>query len=232
MYLLKLNSFRNDSTTIQGRLYWEKELDILRGINEAGLRFGYSSNKALNQRSNESLQNQTNSMYLESDYSLTERVRLSFSTDKSNNKSISSRLQNRNYDIASFRFNPGINGTINRSWNAGLEVSFIKKEDRFPSEDVEAEIFKMSTTHRAFLWNRLQSNFRVEFRNTKIVGNSSSYGVYELSEGTGVGRNLIWSLNSTYRASNLVRFSFNYDGRTVTDRPAIHTIKLVMSATF
>jgi hypothetical protein len=232
VYLLRLSTFRNDSTTMQGRLYWEKELNILRGINEADLRIGYSSNRAYNQRSTESIQNQINRLYLESEYSLNDKIRLSFGADKNNDNSISSRLQNRNYEIESFRFNPGINSTINRSWNAGLELSYITKEDRFPAEVVEAQILKIATTHRTFLWNRLQSNLRLEFRDTKVEGNSSSYGAYELTEGTGVGRNVIWALNTTYRASNLVRFSFNYDGRTVTDRPAIHTIKLVMSATF
>jgi hypothetical protein len=65
-----------------------------------------------------------------------------------------------------------------------------------------------------------------------VNGSSSSYGSYELTEGTGEGINLIWSLNSSYRASKLIRLSFNYDGRTVANRSNIHTIKLVMSATF
>ena len=129
-------------------------------------------------------------------------------------------------------FKPGINGTINRSWNAGLEFSYAQKEDRFPVEDVTANLLKISTTHRMYLWRKLQSNARLEIRSTSVNGSSSSYGSYELTEGTGEGTNLIWSLNSTYRASNLIRLSFNYDGRTVTDRPSVHTIKLVVSATF
>jgi hypothetical protein len=113
-----------------------------------------------------------------------------------------------------------------------LEFSYAQKEDRFPVESVTADLIKISTTHRMFLWRKLQSNARLEVRSTSVNGNSSSYGSYELTEGTGEGTNLIWSLNSSYRASKLIRLSFNYDGRTVTDRPSIHTIKLVVSATF
>jgi hypothetical protein len=232
VYLLNVSSFRNDSSTVQGRLLWEKELDLFNGVDRADLRLGYSENRSLNQRSTESIQSYTDLWFLNTSYDITNRIRLFFETQSSTNRSESSRLQNRNFDIKTLSFKPGINGTINRSWNAGLEISYAQKEDRFPVESVTADILKISTTHRMFLWQKLQSNARLEIRSTAVNGSSSSYGSYELTEGTGEGINLIWSLNSSYRASKLIRLSFNYDGRTVANRSNIHTIKLVMSATF
>ncbi|MEQ8524592.1 hypothetical protein [Gracilimonas sp.] len=232
VYLLKLNSFRNDSNTVQGRLLWEKEVDLLNGVDRTDLRFGYTENRSLNQRSTESIESYTDLKYINAAYDITDRIRLSLDAQGSVNRSESNRLQNRNFDIQTFTLKPGINGTINRSWNAGFEFSYARKEDRFPVQNVTADLLKISTMHRTFLWRKLQSNIRMELRNTVVNGSSSSYGSYELTEGTGEGTNLIWSLNSSYRASNLIRISFNYDGRTVTDRAAVHTIKLVMSATF
>lgn len=232
VYLLKLKSFRNDSTTVEGRMLWEKEIDVLPGVSKGDLRVGYSQNRSLNKRSTESIWNYTDRLYLNTAYDITGRVRLTMDAQNSTNRSESSRLQNRNFDIVSTNLKPGISATLNRSWNAGLEFSFIRKEDRFPAEQVEADLIKIATTHRTYLWRKLQANFRLELRNTTVTGSSSSYGSYELTEGTGEGTNLIWTLNSTYQTNNLIRFSFNYDGRTVRDRPAIHTIKLVMSATF
>jgi len=232
VYLLNVSTFRNDSSTVQGRLLWEKELNLLNGLDRADLRLGYTESRSLNQRSTESIQSYTDLWFLNTAYDITDRIRLNFETQSTTNRSESSRLQNRNYNIQTLSFKPGINGTINRSWNAGLEFSYAQKEDRFPVEDVTANLLKISTTHRMYLWRKLQSNARLEIRSTSVNGSSSSYGSYELTEGTGEGTNLIWSLNSTYRASNLIRLSFNYDGRTVTDRPSVHTIKLVVSATF
>lgn len=232
VYLLNLASFRNESNTVQGRLLWEQEVDLLRGVQKANLRIGYTENRSLNQRSAESIESYTDLLRLNTDYDLTDRIRILLEAQEGSNRSESSRLQNRNYDIKTISLKPGINATVNRSWNAGLELSYARKKDRFPADNVAATLFKISTTHRAYLWRKLQSNLRLELRSTTVEGNSSSYGNYELTEGTGEGRNLIWSLNSTYRASNLIRLSFTYDGRTVTNRPAIHTIKLVMSATF
>lgn len=232
VYLLNLSSFRNDSNTVQGRLHWEQELDLLREVQRVNLSIGYVENRSLNQRATESVENYTDLLRLNTDYDLTDRIRIFLELQNGRNSSISNRLRNRNYDINSFSVKPGINGTVSRSWNAGLELSYTQKEDRFPVNDVSATLLKISTTHRTYMWRKLQSNLRIELRNTDVEGTSTSYGSYELTEGTGEGTNLIWSLNSTYRANNLIRLSFTYDGRTVTNRPSIHTIKLVMSATF
>lgn len=232
VYLLNLDSFRNDSTTVQGRMLWEKELDLLSEVSKADLRIGYTESRTLNQRSTESVQSYSNVLYFNSEYNVSERTRLLLEGQNSINSTESDRLQTRNFDIRSISLKPGINSTISRSWNAGLEISFVRKEDRHPVEDVTADLLKISTSHRTYLWRRFQSNIRMELRNTIVDGSSSSYGNYELTEGTGEGINLIWSLAGSYRFNNLIRFSLNYDGRTVTERPAIHTIKLVMSAIF
>lgn len=232
VYLMRLNTFRNDSTTLQGRFYWEKELDLLRGISRTNLQLGISENRSLNQRSTESISQYLQFRYLETEYDITDRFQFTFKTQSSENRSISNRLQNRNYNIQSLSLIPGMNGTINRSWNASLEFSYAAKTDTYPSEKVEARVLKILSRHRTYLWRKLQANFYVEVRNTTIEGSSSAYGNFELTEGTGEGANLIWSVNTSYRASNLLRLNFNYDGRTVQNRPAIHTIKLVLSATF
>lgn len=231
VYLLRLNTFRNDSSTIQGRLFWEQELDILRGWNDLEVKVGMAESRGVNQRSSESIQNFTQRLYFNNGYSITDRVRLKLNVQRSQNSSKSSNLLNRNYNIHALSLEPGINGTISRNWNAGLDISYALKEDKTPIEVTEAKLLKVTTTQRLFLWRKIQTNLRLEFRNTVISGRSSTYGSYELTEGTGPGKNVLWSLRSSYRLSNLIRFSLDYDGRTVQDRPTIHTIKLVMSAT-
>ena len=232
VYLLKLNTFRNDSTTIQGRLFWEKELDILPGYSRGDLLFGYSQNKTFNRRSTEAVEAFTDVFYMNSLYRVSDRTSLRLDFSGGENSSISDRLNSRNFDISSFVVTPGVEAVINRSWQSSLSFSFSQKEDRFPGTPVEARVVKVTNSHRMFLWRRIQSNARFEIRNAKVDGNSSALGTYELTEGTGLGTNLVWSVSGSYRVSNLIRVSFNYDGRTVKDRPDIHTTKLVVSAVF
>lgn len=232
VYLLNLRSFRNDSTTLQGRMRWEKELDLLGNVDKANLRIGYTESRGLNQRSAESVKSYSNIFYFNSEYEVSDRTQLLLEGQNSIQANESDRFQTRNFDIRSLSIKPGINSTISRSWNAAFEISYVRKKDRHPEEAVTADLLKITTTHRTYLWRKFQSNIRMEVRNTAVNGSSSSYGNYELTEGTGEGVNLLWSLSGNYRFNNLIRFSLNYDGRTVNERSVIHTFKLVMSAIF
>lgn len=232
VYLLRLNTFRNDSTTVQGRLIWEKELDILPATQKADVRLGYNESRSLNQRSTESQELFSSLVYINSSYQIAERTRLSGDFTSGTNEAQSDQLASRNFDIRSTTITPGIETTINRSWQTSFSVSYASKIDREPIESVNARILKVTNSHRAFLFRKLQANARVELRNARVDGSSSSLGTFELTEGTGLGTNLIWSFTGSYRASELIRVSFNYDGRTVRDRPDIHTLKLVVSAVF
>ena len=150
----------------------------------------------------------------------------------SQNHSISELLDTRSYQINGTSISPGVEFRFSRSLQSGFSLSHITKEDEFQETPAKVRIYKVSNSSRAYLWEKIQTNLSVELRSTHLEGESSSQGLYQLTEGTGVGTNLVWSLSGTYRISQMVRFSLNYDGRTIQDRPDIHTIKLVMSAVF
>ncbi|MBO6525027.1 MAG: hypothetical protein JJ971_14460 [Balneolaceae bacterium] len=232
VYLLRLNTFRNDSSTVQGRLIWEKELDVFPAIPKTDVLIGYNESHSLNQRSTESVKLFSSVFFLNSSYQIAERTRLSTDLTSGFNRSESNRLSSRNFDIRSTTISPGVQTTLNRSWQTSFSVSYASKSDQAPVVPVNARILKIINSHRAFLWRKLQANARMELRSAYVKGSSSSLGTFELTEGTGSGTNLIWSFAGSYRASELIRISFNYDGRTVKERQDIHTLKLVVSAVF
>ncbi len=232
IYLLRLQKFRNDSTTLQGRLIWEKELDLFPDYRMTDFLIGYNQSKSLNQRSTDSQSLFSSLLFINSSFQLAEQLRLSGDFTSSINESESDLLLSRNFNIRSTTITPGLEATLNRSWQSSFTFSYAVKEDRFPIIPVKAKIFKVINSHRAFLFRKLQANARFELRNTIVKGASSSFGTFELTEGIGVGTNLIWSFTGSYRVNELIRLSFNYDGRTVRDRADIHTIKLVVSAVF
>lgn len=232
VYFLRLNTFRNDSTTIQGRLFWEQEVDLFPDLQKADVLFGYNQSRSLNKRSSESQTLYNDQYYLNSSYRVTGMTRVFADLSIGENSTRSDQLSSRNFDIRSVTLTPGIDAVINRSWQSTVSFSYSRKEDRFPGEPVKASIIKVMNSHRAFLLRKIQMNGRLELRNAEVEGTSSTLGTYELTEGTGLGTNLVWSLSGSYRMSDLVRISFNYDGRTVKNRQDIQTIKLVVSAVF
>lgn len=232
IYFLKLEKFRNDSTTLQGRLTWEKEMDLFPEFREMDLLLGYNQSRSLNQRTSESQSLFSSLLFMNSSFQIAEQVRISGDITLSKNESGSDNFSSRNFDVRSTTITPGLEATLNRSWKSSVSLTYALKEDLFPENPVTAKIFKVVNSHRAFLWRKLQTNARLELRNALLDGNSSSFGVFELTEGTGIGTNFVWSFAGSYRVSELIRFSFNYDGRTVKDRPGIHTVKMVISAVF
>lgn len=232
IYLLRLNTFRNDSTTVQGRLYWEQELDLLDGMDRAEFRVGISETQSLNQRSTESVRNSTQQSYLEAGWRFTGRVRGTLNAGNTQERTVSDRIVNRNYDIRSGTVRPGVEWLVNRNWQTNAEISYTRKEDTLPVEPTRVDLFKFIQSNRFFLRSGVQFNSRLELRSTRVEGTSSALGFFELTEGTGEGTNLVWSLNAQYRISELVRLTFSYDGRTVRERENIHAIKMVVSAVF
>lgn len=232
VYLLRLNTFRNDSNTVQGRILWEQEMNFFSEIQKIDLVIGYNQNRNLNRLSTESQRLFGSQFYLNNSVQLNNRTKLTTDFSISQNESLSDRITSRNFEIKSFMISPGAQVVINRSWQSSLNFSYSKKEDFFPANPVQAKIIKVINSHRAFLWRKLQTNGRLELRNSMVDGSSSTVGAFELTEGTGIGINLLWTISGNYRVSDLIRLSFNYDGRTVKDRANIHTAKITVSAVF
>ncbi len=232
VYFIKLNTFRNEENTIQGRLAWEKELDILPEYDRAELAIRYNQIRSLSRRSSEVLITYNEAFTIDGEFKLTNRVESTLLLTKSINSSESTTLSSRNFNIRSYNIEPGLNATINRSWRTGFSFSYANKKDRGTLSPIDAKIYKIRNSNRFFLLKKIQANSLLEIRNASVNGEPSSYGIFELTEGTGKGTNVLWSLGGNYRMSDLIRLNFTYDGRTVKDRPTLHTFKIVVNAIF
>lgn len=232
VYLLNISTFRSDSTTIQGRLAWEKELDILPEYNRINLTLRYNQLRNFNRRSSEILTMYSDALAIDGSFKITNTIESTILITKGINTSESSSLSSRNFNINSYAVEPGISATINRSWRTGVSLSYSNKSDNAPIAPVNAKIFKIRNVNRFYLFRKIQANTSLELRNVRINGVSSSYGLFEITEGTGKGTSMLWSVGGSYRMGDLIRLNFTYDGRTMMERPTIHTFKIVVNAIF
>ena len=233
IYLLNIKTFRDSATTIQGRLAFEKELDLLPEYSNYDLRLRYNQLKSLNRRSSE-LQTFFNDAFAtEFVYDLSSTIEGSSKYTRAINRTRSNSISNRNFNIYSQSLEQDISSTLSRSWRTSFSVSYSEKEDRINSANfVTATIVKIRNTNRFFLWRKVQANSSLELRNITVEGEPNAVGKFELTEGSGEGLSMLWSLNSSYRVSNLIRLNLVYDGRTVKGRQTIHTAKLTVRAIF
>lgn len=231
VYLLRLNTFRNDSTTLQGHFFWEQELEFSPRPNHR-IQIGFSQSRLLNKQSNDHVKGFNQHGWFNGRSKLDNRFGFSLKISSNVERSLSSTLASRSFDIRSVEVTPGLDATISRSWQTAFSFSFAEKEDRLPEETTKVRILKLTNSHRTYFWEKIQMNSTVEYRSTTLSGSPGTFSKFQLTEGTGSGQNLIWSLSGSYRISQLVRMSVNYDGRTVENRPDIHTVKIVVSAVF
>ncbi len=233
VYFLNLSTFRDSSNTIQGRFSFEKSLDMLPDFDKADVFIRYNQQRSLNRRSSETQTLFSEATSIKTIYDITSLIDGETNFINAQNKTESNFIANRNFDIHTNSVEQGFSATINRSWRTGITFTYSSKEDRLQEGGaVKAEIVKIRNTNRFFLWRKIQSNSSFEIRNINLRGSGNAVSNFELTEGSGEGINMLWSLNSSYRVSNLIRLNLIYDGRTVKDRPTIHTARLTVKATF
>ncbi|MFY0684557.1 MAG: hypothetical protein JXR20_08395 [Balneola sp.] len=233
VYFLNLTSFRDSATTIRGRFAFEKELDFLPAYDNYDLIIRYNQLRSLNRRSSELQTIYNDALSIDLKYDLSNTTQAGTKVTTSVSKTESSTITNRNYNISSQSIEQNIARTVNRSWRTGIDISYNKKVNRnFSSQDVVAKIVKIRNTNRFFLLRRVQANSSIEFRGVNVKGITNAVGNFELTEGSGEGAHILWSLNGSYRVSNIIKLSLIYDGRTIKDRPALHVAKLTVKASF
>lgn len=232
IYLLRFKTFRNDSLSIQGRLHWSNRIEF-QPTNRWESSLFMSNTKSLNRRSSETVRSFDQQIVAENQYSLSNNQSVSLTLSSAIKENDSDFLLQRNFNIKEWEVEPGYRFRYSRSLQFGVKAGYSSRVNRINSvTSVNSKLYRAVFTTRAFLLDRVQFGSNTEFRNATLTGETNTFTNFELTEGTGVGNHFIWSINASYRVSNLVRVTFNYDGRTVARRPDIHTLKLVVSAIF
>lgn len=232
IYLLRFNSFRDDSLTLQGRAFLSQDVQMFRDNLLYDARFTVDRSLGQNQQATGVEKQFLQNFRLETGYRLFRRYTFKNELRFGQRDNISENLTSRNYLITSREVRPAIDMRVDRNLQAEAGFAVIRRKDAFPQNTVLAKALNFHTNARVSLGPNLQTFIRIERRSFRLDGQSSSLGTFELTEGAGDGNNWNWSIQANYRISDFIRASLNYDGRTVTDRPLIQTLRFEVSAAF
>ncbi len=232
VYLLDPAVFRSEDTTITGQLIIRQRLSWHTPDRTFESSLNWASAKSLFQRASgfESRTNRTIST--DNEYRLTEGIRLKANVNLLKNLAENSRFPSRNVDITGYEIEPGVRIFISRSAQTEFNIGYSNKENRTVTDPAEAVSVRLENFSQLYLFNRFQNMIRLQVRNTRVTGDPGGQAEFELTDGVGSGTNLLWNLNSSYRASSLVRLSLQYNGRTTSTRQVIQTMRFVVSAVF
>lgn len=230
--LLGLNRFQDNEETIDGRIYWQQDFRLFRQLSRLNGRVTIDRSKGMNRRASGLEEHRSGNVRVEAGYQIDRRWNAAMTLKTGQNDLISEVFQSRSYRIRSRGMEPSVRYAHTRSLMTGVGFGINKREDILPVEPVSLTSYTVFTDVRWFHTNRIQTFARFEFRANNLSGQSSSFGTFELTEGAGEGNTWHWNIQGTYRISDFIRATLNYDGRTVVERPAIQTLRFTLNAFF
>lgn len=232
VYLLKLNTFLNDSTTLLGRQFMRNELQLFPTTPDYDIRIGTEVGRTFQQQAFGEERIKSFRHTFLSRIKLSDRYQWTSEFLYSGQRKTNSQISNRNYSINGYEVLQKLNSNLSRVVQLGTDLSFSRKRDTYQNRKTQSKIFKAGGDLRSFYKDRLQLFGRIQYQNTSIEGDINPQTNFELSEGAGIGDRWLWSLQVNYRISELLRSNLTYDGRTLTNRSAIHTLRVTVRAIF
>lgn len=232
IYLLKLNTFQNDTTTITGRINFRTSLHLLPLNRFFSIRLGLDNGKSKNRQVFGSESNLIKAYRIEILNRWNRYLNFNHEFKLSEEQRSNIEIGSRSFSIQGLGWQTNVQVNQSRNVNYSADFGLNKNTDSKLGQNAESTVLKIAGTTRLLIGERWQGSGRLQWRRIDLTGNSSSLGNFELTEGAGEGANWLWSVQASYRNSSFVQTSFNYDGRTIKDRPTIHTFRLVIRALF
>jgi len=232
VYFLNPSVMRDPETTISGQRFIRQRLSWRSAERTIEAAVAFNQTNTLFQRAAGVQESLNRDIGIEGEYQLTQPVRLLSSFRRLRNENFNSRFESRNYNITGFEVEPGFSLFISRSAQTEIRALYSQKQNTSPAGIASSQTISIENRTQLYLFERIQNRLRIQLRRTAIDGPVTGPAEFELTDGVGRGTNLVWSLNSDYRTTALVRLSLQYNGRTTTERQIIQTLRLVVSAVF
>jgi hypothetical protein len=232
VYFLNPSVMRDPETTITGQRFIRQRLSWRSAERTIEAALAFNQTNTLFQRAAGVQESLNRDIVAEGEYQVTQPVRLLSTFRHIRNENINSRFESRNYNISGFEAEPGFSLFISRSAQTEIRSLYSRKENTSPAGIASARTLSIENRTQLYLFERIQNRLRLQLRHTSIEGPVTSQAEFELTDGVGRGTNLVWSLNSDYRTTSLVRLSLQYNGRTTSENQIIQTLRLVVSAVF
>jgi len=231
IYLLKLSTFQNESTTIRGSNYIQQDFFLFENDQELSFRFRFTQRTALNQFSSgyERYYNRERSLRIKFKMikEISNQTDIVNQTDNVSAPENSNRIReiNSNNIISEFSYRPDKN----------IEVGFRVKVGR--SEDSHPEIATVIDLNSQLIRFNLSflgtGRLRIEIERDELISNTAENFIpYELTNGNQLGKNYYWRLNFDYKILSFLQTTISYDGRLQGEGRIVHTARAEARAYF
>jgi hypothetical protein len=231
VYLLKLSTFQNESTTIRGSNYIQQDFYLFENRQDLSFRFRFTQRKALNEFSSgyERYYNRERSLRIK--FRMVQEI--SNQTDIVNEvdnvrapaNSNNLRAINSNSLASEFSYRP------ERNIEVGFKVTVGRSTDSYPAIPTIIDLNSQLLRFNLSLLGTGRLRFEFE-RDEFIASTTKNFIPFELTNGNQIGKNYYWRLNFDYRLTSFLQTTLSYDGRLQGENRVVHTARAEARAYF
>ncbi|KAF0152114.1 MAG: hypothetical protein FD143_1331 [Ignavibacteria bacterium] len=231
IYLLNFSKFLNETNTLRGTNYFQKDVNILQNNKELSFRLRYNQRKSLNQYSGGVERGYLRERSLRIRFKMVEEINNQTDFINQTDNMISpvstsrAREINKNSFVSDFSYRPI------REMEVGFKFEAARSLDQYPAKPstVDMNSFVLRSTYSFENSGRL----RVEVERTELTSSSVEYNIpFEVLRGNVIGKNYFWRAFFDFRVSSLLQTSVSYDARKLGGSRIIHTMRAEAKAYF
>jgi hypothetical protein len=229
VYLLRLNTFQDSAATLQGRIATRHQATLFPDAARGEFQLGYENSRALTNQASGLERQYSESFRINALLRMKNDLQLAFPViwEASNAESV---FEARNFSINTSRIEPSVSWRPFTSLQTQTSVGYAGRKERLSGSDATVLTIREQLAYQSRGGLQLTGTFTA--RRATVIGVPSANAIFELTEGAGVGNSLQWAVQAALRINSLLRASGSYDGRTIPSGPAVHTVRIVISAIF
>ncbi|GIV62339.1 MAG: hypothetical protein KatS3mg044_1205 [Rhodothermaceae bacterium] len=230
VYFLNLKRFRDPVNTLNGRLRMAQDLSLFRSSTTYGLDLSFNQVRGLTELAAGEETRFLSTWRAEGRYRPADRWQLRLAVSRERNRVLSEAFASRRYDIHRETLEPEVAFQPGRAVRLSAGLALARNDDVLGAR--HARIVRVPLEARYSRVRRLQVTARVEVARVDLRGEAAGLAAFELTDGRGPGTSFLWNLNGQYVLNRYLRASFSYDGRVPAGAPALHTVRMQLSAVF
>ena len=231
IYLLRQHRFRDPTHTIRGTLNLIQDLWLFRNHQGYGAHFSWRKVRSTNAFAADTEMRRIDEWRANLRWRMGERWGFTSEGVLSDKINTSSAFSSRAFNIQTWSFDQQVQFSILSNLRISSGLEYARKDALDRGEATIVKIPVQSTWDRA---GRANLSGRIEMSSITLSQESGSSGLalFELTDGRGSGRSLLWHINGWLQLTKILRATMTYSGRNPQDAPQIHTVRMQLSATF
>lgn len=231
IYQLDLSRFRRAGRTVDGSLQLEQQIELFRSERQYGLDLTWRQVRGLTERAAGAERRFLNRWEVGGTLRPASNLGIGLEGSVGRDRVQSEAFaETRSYDIRSRRVRPRVSFEPSRQLEITLAGVYAQKRDRTGGRD--ARLLRLPVEITWSRAGRLRLTANAEVADVDLKGSALGRAQFELTEGRGPGRSVLWGIRGQYAVSRHLNATLNYDGRAPATAPVIHTLRVQMSASF